>query len=1186
MKPKARCQISLTFNLKPLTLISRRNAMKPKFLKSNLVVLAVLIISFSLLTFLPTRVMSQQVFQLAVPYHSQIPQWQWPAWGEPGNPRYPNGWCTVACLDMIFDYYDAMGHPNPPLPQQEIACVANTNNPGGTWETDARRAAHFSQTSKSLNQPSWPGYWNGIGYSWRGPAGGSRLGYAAVGSDVAGNWKNISNMQGLKNFLLNGCPLIVYLDIDSLNAYADSAETTYENPPDSLAGSCPVTREGHAEVLLGYDDRNPAKPTFIVHDPGIFANGIGGRSITWPQNLFYNSIWTGRYLYCAPWVINRGTLPLGWGAPAPDNWNVLPGKNVRVDVQGTYPGPVPLKGFYAVNNPKSTLTPGQFVIQAGANPQNLRNVNKTGSASPAPGQWNAVCWTLTAPNNGGVYPISIEIKGTTGNLNSNSYANYTDDIGRIKTYNLSVIKLVVDPGHPPFGHGLGDPWNNSGILWAPQPNPGSPCSLKAVIYNYGEVSVPAGALVNFYYSDPHTCQHYPDYSLHSIGSATIPPIPPGDSAMVGPVLFTPPTTGNSFGESFFDIFTTIYCSQDTIQTGWVLEDNNVAVKSFWTAQTLPGVPFTMHFLAKNYLDGPGQMVLGIDREELPGGWTAQLDLPEDSLILLPPGAQIPVMLTVTPTPCHLAGKVWVFESLYDSAGNFVRTTGGIGFEVRTSLYSDDFNDCNLSDWTVYTSSGTFGTTDTQYVSPPCGLYMSSQGSGYAWGRTPNITLDTTQDFTISTYFKVPNSNNHWFWVLDNDWVNLVIDYGTDLSAYQGSHGPALNLATLDTNRWYLIEAEVHPATSNYKVYLDRVYKGTANFPANYLRYLRLGEFENGGANYGQAYWDDLLVSRERPYLLGDATGDGVVDASDVVYLLNYLFVNGPEPKPLEAGDANCDGVVDIADVVYLLNYLFVGGPSPTCDGKSSSTELDLKKLNQNLNKAKIGLFVPTLPEGNLRRLEQQCEIAVWGKFDQDIAGLQLEISYDPKEITLLKPELTSLTSDLSIFYGGKEGLQKIGIVDVSGKNLIPSGEGALVTLKAKGINLGSVRIEKAILVDREAHKIPVEIVSEIKKSDQDLTTGETGIPQEFSLSANYPNPFNPETEIKYALPKDCHVTLAIYNILGEKVKVLVDEQQSAGYRRACWDGKSDKGEEVASGVYFYRLETKEFSQVKKMMLVK
>jgi hypothetical protein len=63
---------------------------------------------------------------------------------------------------------------------------------------------------------------------------------------------------------------------------------------------------------------------------------------------------------------------------------------------------------------------------------------------------------------------------------------------------------------------------------------------------------------------------------------------------------------------------------------------------------------------------------------------------------------------------------------------------------------------------------------------------------------------------------------------------------------------------------------------------------------------------------------------------GDATGDGVINSADVVYLINYLFKGGPAPEPLEAVDCNCDGIINSADVVYLINYLFKGGPPP-CD---------------------------------------------------------------------------------------------------------------------------------------------------------------------------------------------------------------------------------------------------------------
>jgi flagellar hook assembly protein FlgD len=97
---------------------------------------------------------------------------------------------------------------------------------------------------------------------------------------------------------------------------------------------------------------------------------------------------------------------------------------------------------------------------------------------------------------------------------------------------------------------------------------------------------------------------------------------------------------------------------------------------------------------------------------------------------------------------------------------------------------------------------------------------------------------------------------------------------------------------------------------------------------------------------------------------------------------------------------------------------------------------------------------------------------------------------------------------------------------------------------------------------------------------------ETLLPHAFSLSQNYPNPFNPETVIKYALPEDCHVELTIHNILGQKVMTLVNESQSAGYRMVHWNGRDDKGNEIASGLYFYKIETPKYSETKKMILLR
>lgn len=90
----------------------------------------------------------------------------------------------------------------------------------------------------------------------------------------------------------------------------------------------------------------------------------------------------------------------------------------------------------------------------------------------------------------------------------------------------------------------------------------------------------------------------------------------------------------------------------------------------------------------------------------------------------------------------------------------------------------------------------------------------------------------------------------------------------------------------------------------------------------------------------------------------------------------------------------------------------------------------------------------------------------------------------------------------------------------------------------------------------------------------------------FNLSQNYPNPFNQNTVIQYSLPKSSKVELVIYNLLGQKVRSLINQTQTAGYKIVFWDGKNDKGENVASGVYFYKLQYGDLKQTKKMLILK
>ena len=88
------------------------------------------------------------------------------------------------------------------------------------------------------------------------------------------------------------------------------------------------------------------------------------------------------------------------------------------------------------------------------------------------------------------------------------------------------------------------------------------------------------------------------------------------------------------------------------------------------------------------------------------------------------------------------------------------------------------------------------------------------------------------------------------------------------------------------------------------------------------------------------------------------------------------------------------------------------------------------------------------------------------------------------------------------------------------------------------------------------------------------------------LHDNYPNPFNPKTQIRFDIPKVSNVTLTIYNMLGQKVRTFTMQSVPAGYHALTWNATNDYGVPVSAGLYLYQLQTEGFVQTKKMILLK
>ena len=97
----------------------------------------------------------------------------------------------------------------------------------------------------------------------------------------------------------------------------------------------------------------------------------------------------------------------------------------------------------------------------------------------------------------------------------------------------------------------------------------------------------------------------------------------------------------------------------------------------------------------------------------------------------------------------------------------------------------------------------------------------------------------------------------------------------------------------------------------------------------------------------------------------------------------------------------------------------------------------------------------------------------------------------------------------------------------------------------------------------------------------------TALPQGYSLEQNYPNPFNSETVIRFEMREEREVELAVYNLVGQRLVHLVEGSREAGIHTVRWNGRNERGRELASGVYVYRLRAgKELIETHKMALVR
>ena len=205
---------------------------------------------------------------------------------------------------------------------------------------------------------------------------------------------------------------------------------------------------------------------------------------------------------------------------------------------------------------------------------------------------------------------------------------------------------------------------------------------------------------------------------------------------------------------------------------------------------------------------------------------------------------------------------------------------------------------------------------------------------------------------------------------------------------------------------------------------------------------------------------------------------------------------------------------------------------------------------------------------------------------QALQGWGFEVAYDPTQYEFLSAKapgdnlLESAGADAPLFLVREEEIGVVRLASAVGRGTAPSGEGAVARLIFRPIGdveTGWFEITDGVVFDPNLlqNTIPRGQMLEVR-----------AVPSSFALIQNFPNPFNPETTISYDLADGGRVELEIYNVMGQNIKQLVSEEQAAGRYRVVWDGSDAIGRQVASGVYFYRLNTTRFKAVRKLMLLK
>ncbi|MFQ5453575.1 MAG: T9SS type A sorting domain-containing protein, partial [Candidatus Zixiibacteriota bacterium] len=313
--------------------------------------------------------------------------------------------------------------------------------------------------------------------------------------------------------------------------------------------------------------------------------------------------------------------------------------------------------------------------------------------------------------------------------------------------------------------------------------------------------------------------------------------------------------------------------------------------------------------------------------------------------------------------------------------------------------------------------------------------------------------------------------------------------------------------------------------------------------------------------------------------LTDSSGNKIEQAS-IIYNDGYVIIL--KIGDVSIGDINLNGIqYEVGDVIYFSNFFMNPAFYPLNPLAYANSDVNQDNISATIADliALINVIVGS-PNGYGKDLYQQ-ELTAKIRTEATAGGIDfiyetnfevggIFISFFADDDIALN-DIINYMDDMTMIASRDSSEVRMLIYSLEG-NRMPFGENSFVGIDGRG----SISINNIQFATNDGQL--VEVSSSVKSST---------LPDRIKLYQNYPNPFNPETQIDFELVKRGRVKLTIYNVLGKKVKTIIDnEELTAGIHSAPWDSRNDNSEKVASGIYLYRLETESGMLTRKMMLLK